>query len=116
MKEERILHEKKVACATLIQATWRRRLAMDETIRSFLQVIIIQGLARRWLVIRKVKPLIEERQRCKQGAVTLIQSTWRGSVCKKTYKKLVEGEYHVLCMLKFLKQNTDSHSSNSYQT
>ncbi|KAL3805691.1 hypothetical protein HJC23_005935 [Cyclotella cryptica] len=88
-KVKLLMREKRVASTIIIQAAWRRRLAIIKCSRSVLKIVALQSIIRRWMATRIFQQLISERQRCKRSAATVMQSLWRRFYCSKKFHGVV---------------------------
>ncbi|KAL7482502.1 hypothetical protein ACHAW6_008184 [Cyclotella cf. meneghiniana] len=85
-----LIREKRVASTILIQAAWRRRLAMAKCSRSVLTIVALQSLVRKWMATRMFQHLTSERERRIQAAATIMQTLWRGFSCSRKFKSIVK--------------------------
>ena len=86
-KEMKILrHERRVASATKIQATWRGYAAHDDFIHVISDIILAQSVVRRCIASRAIHQIREERQ---IYCATRIQAVWRGCRASNSFIRAI---------------------------
>lgn len=76
--------------AVVIQSRWRTRAASDAYLLMLVDIILVQSVARRFIVHKSVARLQEEIE---SNAATTISSIWRSHTCLRQYRRTVSGAF-----------------------
>eukprot|EP00804_Cyclotella_cryptica_P028844 CCRYP_008432-RA/>CCRYP_008432-RA protein AED:0.01 eAED:0.01 QI:842/1/1/1/0.85/0.75/8/449/1945 len=78
-----------IASATIIQASWRARVARDVYILTMFDLVTLQSLARRLIAQRILARLKEKKHWVEVDAATAISASWRRFACLRAYRRTI---------------------------
>ena len=78
--------------ATTLQATWRGFAVRNQYLKSILNIVIVQCVGRKWIAMRHVAVLKEDKLLAENNAATIIQSSWKAFVTRREFVITVGGK------------------------